>query len=797
LNIECGTLNSLLPPGSTILHFTVLEKLGEGGMGVVYKARDTRLDRIVALKFLSPHLTASEADRTRFIQEARAAASLSHPSVCSIIDILESDTRPFIVMEFVDGTTLHKLLPVQSVDQAITFVSRIGEALQAAHAAGIVHRDIKTENIMVTSDGRVKVMDFGLARIRNSMSMTRSGSTVGTLAYMAPEQMQGGAVDARSDIFSLGVVLFETLAGRLPFNGEHDAAVMYSILNEEPVSLLSVRPEVSPELDRIIRRALEKDAADRYQHVDDFVSELGRLQRQTGKVQRPPPVDVLPAVSAQAKAAGNRGAGRGRTTLVAFAAALVALGIAGYLLFGRPSSRIAAIAVMPFVNTTADSSMEYLSDGFTEALINRLSRLHGVKMMSRNSVFRYKGKEIDPREVGKRLGVGAIVIGNIAQRGDVLDVSVEMVSTEDESHLWGDRYNRPVAAIGTLQSEIAGRLSKELQLSLSGDEERELGKQQTRSPEAYQEYLRGKFHLNRRNTADFKKALEHFQNAVRLDPQFAIAHAHIGDCYGLMSSYFLISPSEARTRGKAEVLRALEIDPDLAEGHTSLGSLLGDFEWDWAGAEEHYRRGIELNPNYGTAHQWYAEFLAGMGRHEESVEQARLATEVDPLSPIVFVTYGEALRSAGRIDEARVQYAKSLELDQRFPRAYSSRAFAGYEQKDFAGAISDMRQALIASDSSEEYLAGLGFLYAQSGDRGRAQEILDRLLGAAAKGYLPPYNIAIVYAGLGDADNAFHWLDRAFEERSFTLEFLRVDPAFTPLRNDRRFAELVRKVGLP
>ncbi len=781
----------------TISHYRMLEKLGEGGMGVVYKALDTTLDRIVALKFLPPHLSASEQDKARFLREAKAASALNHPNICGIHSIGEHEGQSFIDMEWVEGQTLRTLVAGETLklDDAIGYAIQIGEALYEAHGKGIVHRDVKADNIMVNSKKQVKVMDFGLAKLKGSLKLTKTSSTVGTLAYMAPEQLQGGEVDARSDIFSFGVVLYEMLTGRMPFRGEHEAAMMYSILNEQPASATSVRPEVPEGVDRIVQRALEKDPADRYQHVDDMVSELGRWRKQTSHGVRTQPGEGR--LSSAGRTVIRSRSPKGIRVLWAGGALMAILVVAGYLFVGKSTPRIPSIAVLPFVNAGTDSTMEYLSDGFTEGLINSLSKLPGLKLMSRSTVFRYKGKDIDPRDVGKKLGVAAIVMGRISQHGDVLEVSVELVNTEDESQMWGEHYNRRASEIVSLPGEIAGELSKELRLTLTGDQERELTKQTTGNVEAYQLYLKGRFHLNKRSPEGFAMARDYFQRAVQADSKFGLAYTGMSDYYNLMGSYFLLPPGVSGSQGKTWAMKALALDDNLAEAHTALASLSECYEWDWSVADQHYKRAIAINPSYATAHQWYCEFLSSMGRYKEAMLQAQLAEEVDPLSPAVSVSSSVPYQAAGRYEDALTRCDRAIELNPRFARAYSQRAAIQFKRQKMTEAVEDMKTAVSVSDSGDEYLAGLGFLYGQSHRGERAREILGRLLAPSPQRYVPPYFVAVVYSGLGEKDNAFLWLDRAFEERSFALEAMRFDPYLDPLRKDARLTALMKRVGLP
>ncbi len=780
--------------GQSISHYKILEKLGEGGMGVVYKAEDTKLRRIVALKFLPHHLDVNNTEQARFLQEAQAAATINHPHVCTVYDILEEGGQQFIVMEYIDGTTLKAHMPAKNVQEALAYAVQIGDALKEAHAKGIVHRDIKPENIMVNAKNQIKVMDFGLAKLRGSLKLTRTSSTVGTLSYMAPEQLQGGEVDSRSDIFSFGVVLYELLAGRMPFHGEHEAAIMYSIVNEEPAPLQSLRPEFSPELDRIVRRALEKDIEDRYQHIDDMVSELRRLQKQTTRVVRP-----QEAVAEKAEKPVALAHSRPLMKIVLAGVAAVALVAVGlwYFLAGKTDQTITSMAVLPFVNIGGDPSKEYLSDGFTEGLINSLSRLPRMKMMSGNSVFRYKGKNIDPRQAGKELQVAAVLLGKIAQNNDALTISVELVNTQDDSHIWGEQYERTLADLVTLQGTITRDISNQLNIALTGEQQSQLTQQMTGSSEAYQLYLKGRYYWYKRTSEGFSKAVQYFNQAIEKDPSFARAYAGLADAYAIMGAYSFISPKESRDKAMAAARRALEIDDRLAEAHTTMAVLYENYDWDWAKCEQEYRRAIELDPNYATAHQWYGEFFASAGKFDQAYAEIKKSIELDPLAPIHYASTYTVLVPLRRYDEAIQQQRKALEIDPNFPRAHACLAWIYYAAGKFEDAAAEARLAVANSDSGVEYLSELALIYGRLGKRADALSILALLEKKAQSIYVDPSLFAAIHIGLGDNDKAFRLLGQAVDERSTYMEYLKIDPSLNGLRDDPRFTQLLKRVGLP
>ncbi len=781
--------------GQTISHYRILDKLGEGGMGVVYKAEDTKLQRLVALKFLPHHISATDTERSRFLQEAQAAAVINHPHVCTVYDILDEGGKQFIVMEYVDGTTLKSHMPAKSIQEALAYAVQIGDALKEAHAKGIVHRDIKSENIMVNGKNQIKVMDFGLAKLKGSMKLTRTSSTVGTLAYMAPEQLQGGVTDVRSDIFSFGVVLYELLTGRMPFHGEHEAAIMYSIVNEEPEPLGKFLPEVSPELDRIVHRALEKDPEDRYQHVDDMVSELRRLQKQTTRVVRPPATEVA---AEKTKEPAQPAPARAWTKVVlvgVVAAAVIAFGL-WYLLSGKTDHTITSMAVLPFVNIGGDPSKEYLSDGFTEGLINNLSRLPGMKMMSSSSVFRYKGKEIEPKEVGKDLHVDAVLLGKILQNNEALTVSVELVNTQDDSHIWGEQYQRTLSDLVTLQGTIARDISHQLKIALTGEQQQFITEQMTGNSEAYQLYLRGRYYWYKRTSDALSKAIQYFNQAIEKDPTFARAYAGLADAYVIMESYGFMPPKEATDKARSAAQRALEIDDRLADAHATLASLYESYDLEWDKAEREFRRAIELDPNYATGHQWYGEFLAAIGKYEAGYAEIRKSIELDPLVPIHYVSTYTALIPLRRYDEAIQQMHKALELDQNFPRAHSALGWVYYAAGRLEDAAREANTAYAISDSNMEYLAELGFIYGRMGKRPEASSVLGTLRQRAGSEFVDPYLIGSIYLGLGNTDEAFRLYGQAVDQRSTYMQYLKVDATFDSIRGDPRYTQLLKRIGL-
>jgi serine/threonine protein kinase/tetratricopeptide (TPR) repeat protein len=650
----------------TVAQYNILEELGRGGMGVVYKAHDTKLDRMVALKFLPEHLAATETERLRFLQEAKAAAALNHPSVCSIIDIQEAEGRPFIVMEYVDGVTLRRKAPVSSMDVAMGYASQIGEALQLAHTKGIVHRDVKSENVMVTADGRIKVMDFGLARLKGSVHATRTGSTVGTLAYMAPEQIQGADVEARADIFSFGVVLFEMLTGKLPFKGEHEAAVMYSILNEEPETVQRYRQDLPPDVDRIIRRALEKDPADRYQHIDDMVSELRLLRKQSGRVVRPEnsASRPTPTPGPQASSKTKLLVGIGGALLVAVVAVLVFQ--SGPLQkTGQPSAR-KMLVVLPFENLGAPEQ-EYFADGITEEITSKLSGLSGLGVIARSSAMQYKKTAKSISQVGEELGVSFALQGTVrwetAEGTTRVRVTPQLINIADGTQMWSQPSEAVFAGAFKLQSDIAGQVASALDVALLQPEKHSLETVPTRNAEAYDSYLRGTEYLYRSTTEeDFRIAEQMFQRAVDLDPGFAKAFAKLGFLHSNLYWEYYDHTEERVRKSKYAAERALELAPDLPDAHGAMGWYYYHCLRDFENGRQEFQRGLKAEPNNIDLLLGIASVCRRQGHFAEATTYFERIVTIDPRSPGMMQDLANTYVMSMRYAEAEHTYDRYINL---------------------------------------------------------------------------------------------------------------------------------------
>jgi serine/threonine protein kinase/Flp pilus assembly protein TadD len=815
-----------------IEHYRIIRKLGAGGMGEIYLAEDTRLDRKAALKIL-PAEFASDPDRMqRFVQEAKAASALNHPNIITIYEIGGVEGCQFIASEYIEGDTLrqHFLQGRMAIGEILEIAIQIVGALSAAHEAGIIHRDIKPENIMLRPDGYIKVLDFGLAKLFEreapqtdtqaltlAQMTTEPGLLLGTLAYMSPEQARGKPVDARTDIFSFGILLYEMITGGSPFTGETTSDIIAAILKTDPPPLVFQAPETPAELERIVTKAMAKRQEERYQTAKDFLIDLKRLKQQLeiqGELERSRSrVSILNPVvlqhsgqtitsetvrqTAATPASPESLARRMNWRLTGLALLGLGLLIACVLYFTTSDHRIDSIAVLPFHNDSSDPNAEYIADGISESIIYNLSQLTSLKVIPRSSVFRYKSRDVDPQAVARELGVRAVLTGTIRHQGSNLLVSAELVDTKENRLLWGQQYNQKVTDTLALQQEISKSISEKLKLNLTGEEQRLLTKHYTESGEAYQEYLKGQFWINKRNEEGFQKAIEHFNLAIEKDPSYALAYAGLSDCYALLSTYALVEPKEGFPRAKAAAMKALALDQQLAEAHTSLANLLTSYEWDFATAENEFRRAIALNPNYPTAHQWYAEYLQAMGRFAEAIAEIHRAQELDPLSPIIRAVAGRIYYCARRYDEAIEQLEKTLQMEPHFGPAYAFLCEAYAKKRLYEQAMQAAQEPVKLAPKTSVYLTILGSIYAASGKRQQAEDILKELTELSRQQYVQPSYIALLHCGLDDKDQAFEWLEKAYKDRDDRLIFVLTDPLLDPLQADPRFQQLLSRVGLP
>jgi serine/threonine protein kinase/Tfp pilus assembly protein PilF len=736
--------------GKVVSHYKILEKLGEGGMGVVYKAEDTKLKRNVALKFLPPNLLAGEEEKERFIREAQAAAALNHPNICTIHSIEEHSGNLFIVMEYLDGVTLRQKMAQSQLKttDVLSYAVQIGHALQEAHSKGIVHRDIKPENIMVTPKGQIKVMDFGLAHSKGALRLTKTNSWVGTLAYSAPEMVQGAAVDHRADLFCLGLVCYEMIAGRPAFSSEFEAGLLYAIVHVDPPPIGSDRPNVPRSLIAIIERALQKQPENRYQSAQVFVKDLNAVsQGNQFKVNFDVPITTR---------------------------------------------ALPCIAILPFQNLSTEKESEYFADGIAEDLINALSHLKDIQVVSRTSSFAFRASSPDLETIRQKLKADTIVEGSVRKAGASVRLVVSLVNTTDGTQVWSESFNREMTDIFAVQDEICRAVVQALELRLIGTQKRELVAPQTTSIEAYHFCLKGRYFWARRPIG-IQKAIECFRAALELDPAYSLAYVGLADCYNILGSWEngSRSPSEVMPIGRAYAERALQLNPNQSEAFSSLGYSLLHYERDLSQAETEIRRSLEHNPNYAIAHHWHSHCLVAMNRFEESLAASKRALELDPLDLVINSHMSWHYLMAHDFDSAVESSLRTLGFEEKYHFAHLFLGLALEQKMMMPQSIDALRKSVELSGGF--WLGALGHAYGVANDRAAALGILKDLVDSSTHRYVPAYEIALIHSALGDTDQMFEWLEKAYAERSGWLVYLENEPRLRIHHSDQRFKDISNK----
>lgn len=830
-----------------IAHYRILQRLGKGGMGEVFLGEDTKQhNRKVALKVLPPDLLTEERRLRRFRQEARAVLALNHPNILTIYEIGESTDNYYIATEFIEGDTLRHVLWRQrlTVDEVLGIGIQVAMALEAAHAAGIVHRDIKPENIMLREDRFardrfVKVLDFGLAKLTERetpaadpealtipITETSPGAIIGTSGYMSPEQAEGENIDSRSDIFSLGVVLYEMVAGEPPFKGRTDSHTRVSILDHEPTPLFQHSEAVPRQLERIVSKALAKDRNKRYQTVTDLKLDLEQLRDEllvsfsdtTGSERTAQgetiTVSAIPTHRREQMETITDGASQhistgekrhnGRNAVIYLGLGLLVAVLAAAIFFWKSSPPpINSVAILPFANQSNDPNADYLSDGITESITNSLSQLPGLTVMSRNAAFRFKDTKQDPQDAGRSLNVGAVLSGRLVKFGDQVIIKTELIKVADGSQIWGAEYKSSLADILSVQDEVSRKISENLRVRLTGEDKEKLAKRYSSDAEAYQLYLKGRYFWNKRNEEGFRNSIDYFRRAEERDPTFALAFSGLADSYALLCDIGVAAPVDEMPKAKAAAQKAIDADPNLAEAYTSRAFVKLSYDWDWLGAESDFQQALKLNPKYPTAHQWYASYLMQMGKFNRAKAELEEAHNLDPLSPIISSNTGLYSYYEHNYDDAIAKYKVTLQSD---PDFWVARHYLGlaYVQKGmYNEAIAELRSLIkapptgplpnqVVADETEAS-SSLGFAYAMAGKRDEAEAILGQLKALSQRRYVSGIYFAVVCAGLKDNDRAIEYLNEAFESRHPGLVLIRIEPMFDGLRSDERFKQVVKK----
>ncbi len=789
-----------LTTGSTYAgRYQIIEELGKGGMGRVYKVFDTEIKEKIALKLLKPEIGIDEKMIERFRNELKLARKISQRNVCRMHDLSKEEGAYYITMEYVVGEDLKRLIRKvgqMSAGKTISIAKQVCEGLAEAHSLGIVHRDLKPQNIMVDEAGNAKIMDFGIARSLKVKGITGAGVMIGTPEYMSPEQVEGKEVDQRSDIYSLGVILYEMVTGRVPFEGDTPFTIGVKHKSEIPRNPKEFNAQIPEELNRLILKCLEKDKEKRYQSAEDLHAELSGIEKGIPAVER-----VVPKRKPFTSKEITVTFGMKKVLLPALGVAfLVIAAVVIWQIFHKKEAPVASakksIAVLPFVDLSQTKTNEYLCDGISETLINALTNIEGLWVPAQTSAFSFKGKTQDIREIGQKLGVENVLEGSVQVAGDNLRVTARISNAQDGRQVWSEIYNRKMADMFAIQDDIAKAIVTELEIKLLGEKSESLIKNYTENLEAYNLYLQGRYFWNKRGREDLYKSIEYFEKSLEKDPDFVLAYAGLADSYSVLGSNSFILAGEVYPRAREFALKALELDNRLAEAHATLASVMSDYDWDWAGSEEEYKLAIQLNPGYGHAHHYYAFLLSTLGRHEEAIEEIKKARDLDPLAPRITANVGFFLYIARKYDQALEELKKAIELYPEHGANYSFAAWVYTALGRYEEALASLQRYGEITGEEPFGIIASAYVYAKWGKREEAERLLQKIREESEKTYTSPTLISFIYGALGDYDRAFSWLEKAYSERDGWLCLIKVSPWSDPLRSDPRFKALLRRMNL-
>lgn len=810
-------------------HYRILSKLGAGGMGEVYLAEDIELRRKVALKLLKPESLGDERSRQRLVREAQTAATLDHPNICAIYEVGHDQDRSFIAMQYVEGETLANRIRncALTLGESLDLAGQIAGALSEAHSRNIIHRDIKPQNIMITARGQAKLMDFGLASLigqklstesqfETEIVLTDPGSAVGTVPYMSPEQLRGEPLDGRTDIFSFGTVIYQMMTGQQPFAGRTDVQTITWILTHDPPPLTRYVPDAPSELQQIVTKALAKNRHKRYQTAEDLRIDIqslkDRLEREAVSERRSQSEEAVSAERAigrqeyRALTSDPVSANNKRERLLKYLkrrwlaassiAAILLLALAVLIMPPGGSAKIDSVAILPYLSPGDDASLQYLSDGIAEGLINNLSQLPRLKVMSRTSAFRYRPPEVDPSEIGRRLKVKAVAIVRVSQIHDRLAVSLELVDTEDGRQIWGAQYDRRLNDIMAVQAEMSELISEKLRLRLTREEQTQVARRYTDNAEAYQLYLQGRFYYHKLTEEAVNKSIDYYKQSVAKDKRFGLAYAALSRAYTTLGANY-VPPTQVMEVARAHAMKAIDLDAALPEAHVSLADIKYGYDWDWGGSESEFKRALDLDPNHTSAYQGYGYLLQTLNRVPESIRMMQRAVALDPLSLIARMNLGDTYYYAVQYDQAIAEYQNALQLDSSFYYAHLSIAntYALIGMRDEA--LAELSAAIAMPAENPLVRAAIAQVFARTGKATEAQRVLNSLIAASTQKYVRPYEVASICAALDRRDQALEWLERSVEERSISVLSLGIDPQFNRLHDDPRFRDLLRRIRLP